>query len=107
MMPADITTTDRIFLPIVGTLVVLHVVGWIVFYPGKNAEFKRWWLPRYTIGAAILFGCTVVVTVLASRSLWAIFLLVIFTPALIAFIAGPCYVHSKLMKICDRCGGIN
>jgi hypothetical protein len=106
-MPTDITTTDRIFVPIVGTYFVLWVVGLIVFYPGKDAAFKRWWLPRYTIGAAVLFGCTVVVTVLASRSLWAMFLLVIFTPALIALITCPIYVHAKLTKICDRCGGIN
>jgi hypothetical protein len=105
-MPADITTTDRILVPIVGTYVVLWVVGWIVFYPGKNAEFKRWWLPRYVIGAAILFGCTVMVTVLASRSLWAIIALVICAPGLIGIVSGQCYDIS-MSKICDRCGRVN
>jgi hypothetical protein len=106
-MPTVITTTDRILVTIFGTYFALWVVGVIIFYPGNNAEFKRWWWPRYVIGAAILFGCTVVVTVLASRSLWAIFLLVIFTPALIGIIASSCYSSISMTKICERCGRIN
>jgi hypothetical protein len=107
METAVITATDRIVVPIVGTFVVLWIVGWIVFYRGKNGQLKRWLWPRYLAGAAVLFGFSVLVTVVASRSGWAILCLIIFMPALIGLLYFTYYYNSRMVVFCNNCGHFN
>ncbi len=91
-----------VFLPIVATYITAVVVGWIVFYHGKNIAFKRWWWPRFVIGAGIVVGCSGVTGAVASRSLPALLALMLFMPALIAYLSWG--VHWLITKstFCDR-----
>ena len=67
-----VTTTDFIAVRVAGLFLALWVVGCLVFYPGKDAGFKRWLWPRYVIGAAVLLGLSAAGLALASGSIWAI-----------------------------------
>ena len=101
-MVTAVITTDRIALPVIGTFLVLYAVGGIVFYRGKDAEFKRWLWPRYVIGAAALLGVTATVSVLVSGSMVALCFLLIGTPAYIS----TCAVNASMGQFCDRCGAL-
>lgn len=88
---------------LVGTFIVLGIMGIVVFNFGKDPSLKRRWFPRFIILHGVLFVvfCSTIVAV-GSEPWLALGLLFFTGPA----IAPICYLNIKTTRFCDKCGVI-
>ena len=85
----------------VGTWIVLAIVGFFLFYFGKDAAFKRKWFPRYIVLVGVLFVFFVATqSVVSSGSLGSLGILVVIVPAVYLI----SYMNIRTTKFCNKCG---
>jgi hypothetical protein len=95
-MPENVI--DAIFMT---TWFVLMIGGFVLFYLGGNAEFKRKWFPRYVILGGILFlGFTtaMMARMMNVAELIGMWLFMVPTICLIS------WLNIRMTKFCDGCG---
>jgi hypothetical protein len=84
----------------ISTWILLAIAGALVSR-NLDAATKRRWQPYWVVFIGVLFAIfATTLTVLASRSLSSLAILIILVPA----IAFTCYINIKFMKFCDNCG---
>ena len=98
------TTADQIGTTLLGIYVALWVVGWVVFYPGRNVAFKRWLWPRYFLGATVLPALTATAAVFASGSVWGVVVFVLILPAAVSMLSCMWFCGMKFVRFCHQCG---
>jgi hypothetical protein len=85
----------------VGTWIVLGIIGFVVFFLGKDTALKRKWFPRFTVLVGMLFVFfSTTIAVLGSETWLSLGIMVITVPA-VSLIS---YLNIKMTKFCDRCG---
>jgi hypothetical protein len=85
----------------VGTWIVLGIVGFVVFFLGRDTALKRRWFPRFVVLGGVLFVFfSTTGTVLESQSWWSLGILLVVVPA-VALIS---FLNIKMTKFCDKCG---
>lgn len=70
----------------------ISIVGFLLFYVGKDAAFKRRWYPWFTIFSGIVFGS------------FAISMDTSLIVPIVPIIALITFLNIKFTKFCDRCG---
>jgi hypothetical protein len=86
-----------------GTWIVLGIGGFLVFYLGRDAAFKRRWFPRFVMLAGLLFVFfSTTLLALSPRSFGG-------PGALVLLVPGVClisWLNIKFTKFCEQCGSI-
>jgi hypothetical protein len=86
-----------------GTWMVLGFWGYDAFQKKGDVAFKRKWFPRYIILCGLLFAFfPPMLMALASRSLVALLLYVVFVPVAAVF----AYANIKFTRFCDNCSAM-
>jgi len=84
------------------------IVGFLVFYQGKDAAVKRKWWPWYCVLMGMLIAINVVSTILHTPSPTPGYNqhLEIPATAFLVFMIGFVFFYIKKTKFCDKCGAM-